>query len=62
MNSKASKIKKIVSAIAIAAVLLGLTIFGFHFSCRVKSVKGDKGNDHNNYARVNIVSTMNFQA
>ncbi len=62
MSTRASKIKKIISAIAIAAVLLGLTVFGFHFSCRVNSIKGDKGNDHNNYARINIVSTMNFQA
>ncbi len=59
MNTKISKVKKVLAAIAIAAVLLGLTVFGFHFSCRLKA---DSGNNRSGLARVNIVSTMNFQA
>ena len=61
MNSKFSKVKKVLTLIAVTAVLLGLTVFGFHFSCRLKA-EGN-GNDRNPYARVTIVETVrNFQA
>lgn len=60
MNTKANKIKKVLAAIVIAVVLLGLTIFGFHFSCRLKA-EGN-GNNRNGFAKVNVVSTVNFQA
>ena len=58
MNTKTTKIKKVLSIIAIVAVLLGLTVFGFHFSCRLKA----EGNNRNGYAKVITVNTMNFQA
>ena len=58
MKTKFTTVKKVLSFIALIAVLLGLTVFGFHFSCRMKA----EGNNRNGYARVNIVSTMNFQA
>ena len=60
MNTKISKVKKVLAAIAITAVLLGLTVFGFHFSCRLKA--DGSGNNRSGFAKVNIVSTMNFQA
>lgn len=47
MKTKFSKIKKILAAVAIAAVLLGLTVFGFHFSCRLKA-QGDSRNTYSN--------------
>ncbi len=60
MNSKFSKFKKVLALIAVTAVLLGLTVFGFHFSCRLKA---GNGNDLHGFARVTIVETVkNFQA
>lgn len=47
MNTKFSKIRKILAAVAITAVLLGLTVFGFHFSCRLKA-QGDSRNTYSN--------------
>ena len=57
MNTKTTKIKKVLSLIAVAAVLLGLTLFGFHFSCRLKA--DSKGDNHVTVAqRIIVVSSF----
>ena len=53
MNTKASKVKKILAVVAVAAVLLGLTVFGFHFSCRLKAE--GSGSNHHGFAKVTVM-------
>ena len=57
MNTKANKVKKILAAIAIAVILLGLTVFGFHFSCRLKAHGGE---NRTTFSNNRMIQTVNY--
>ena len=62
MKTKFTTVKKVLSFIALIAVLLGLTVFGFHFSCRMKAEGKHLGRPEGSKTRKKALALYHHEA